>query len=75
MVIISEVVSGFSFIVVVHVDVVVVEVVVCRFVMCVVLQVRVRLQLRIATWSFTVSYRWRVVMFRSLDVVEREMRW
>jgi len=63
MVIISEVVSGFSFIVVVHVGVIVVEVVVCHFVMCVVLRVRVRSLLRIATGSFTVSYRWRVVVF------------
>jgi len=59
--IVSEVVSGFSFIFVVSV-VVVVEVVVCRFVMCAVLRVRVRSLLRSANRSLAVSYRVRVVV-------------
>ena len=73
--IVSEVVSGFSFIFVVvsvgAVVFVVVEVVVCRFGMCAVLRVRVRSLLRSANRSFAVSYRVRVVVvLRSPDVGE-----
>jgi len=76
-VIVSEVVSGFSFIFFVLSvgSVVVVEVVVCRFVTGVMLRVRGRSLLCSATRSFAVSYRMREVVLRLPDVVKRETGW
>ena len=57
----SEVVSGFSFIFVLSVGVIV-KVVVCHFVMCVLLQMRFRLLHCSATQAFALSDRVRVVV-------------